>query len=239
MTARRLIVNADDFGLSPETNRGIITAHEQGIVTSASLMVRTSAAAEAADYARRNPRLGVGLHLDLGEWAFRAGEWVPLYHVVSVEDAAAVHAEVEQQLAAFRVLLGRDPTHLDSHQHVHRREPVRDALVTLGRRLGVPVRHFTPAVRYCGDFYGQDGEGNSFPHLVTPGALVGILERLGQGVTELCCHPGFDPGLDTTYVAERAAEVAALCDPLMRAAVDRFEVELVSFRELAGEVGPP
>src|SRR5262245_55550677 len=106
MSDRRLIVNADDFGLSPETNRGIITAHEGGIVTSASLMVRYPAAIEAADYARRHTRLGVGLHLDLGEWAFRGGEWVALYLVVAADDAGPVRAEAERQLAAFRDLVG-------------------------------------------------------------------------------------------------------------------------------------
>ncbi|MGA2658858.1 MAG: ChbG/HpnK family deacetylase, partial [Verrucomicrobiota bacterium] len=54
---RGLIVNADDFGLDPGVNRGIIKSHEYGIVTSASLMVRWPAAAEAAAYAREHPEL--------------------------------------------------------------------------------------------------------------------------------------------------------------------------------------
>ncbi|PYS69828.1 MAG: hypothetical protein DMF73_14065 [Acidobacteria bacterium] len=56
---RYLIVNADDFGQSPGINRGVIEAHENGIVTSASLMVRWPAAAEAAQYARGHPDLSV------------------------------------------------------------------------------------------------------------------------------------------------------------------------------------
>src|SRR5688572_28379081 len=76
---RHLIVNADDFGFSPGVNRGIAEAHERGIVTSASLMVRWPAAAAAASYARARPELSVGLHLDLGEWVLRDGAWVPLY----------------------------------------------------------------------------------------------------------------------------------------------------------------
>src|SRR3954465_4438787 len=92
---RRLIVNADDFGLSHGVNAGIIQAHEHGIVTSASLMVRASAAAaqEAANYAKRRPQLSVGLHVDIGEWAVVAGEWRPLYEVVSADDPVAVDAE--------------------------------------------------------------------------------------------------------------------------------------------------
>jgi len=68
MRQRLLIVNADDFGLSDGVNRGIVEAHERGIVTSASLMVWHDAARAAAAYARGRPQLDVGVHLDLGEW---------------------------------------------------------------------------------------------------------------------------------------------------------------------------
>ena len=66
MADRWLIVNADDLGLSSGVNQGILQAHEQGIVTSASLMVRHQAAPEAVAAAREHPRLGLGLHVDLG-----------------------------------------------------------------------------------------------------------------------------------------------------------------------------
>src|SRR5713101_9724313 len=122
---RYLIVNADDFGQSPGVNRGIIEAHERGIVTSASLMVRWPAAADAAAYAQERPELSVGLHLDLAEWAYRDGEWARLYEVVQGDDADAVAKEVERQAEAFRRLMGKNPTHIDSHQHAHRQEPAR------------------------------------------------------------------------------------------------------------------
>ena len=87
MAAKRyLIVNADDFGQSHGVNRGIIEAHERGIVTSASLMVRWPAATEAAAYSRQHPHLSLGLHVDFGEWACRGGHWVPLYEVVPSND---------------------------------------------------------------------------------------------------------------------------------------------------------
>src|SRR5262245_29293778 len=138
---RYLIVNADDFGQSPGVNRGVAMAHERGIVTSASLMVRWPAALEAAAYARCHPDLSLGLHLDLGEWECKNTDWQPRYEVVPVENASAVADEVAGQLAAFRRLLGADPTHIDSHQHVHTQEPVRRVVRDLADRLGVPVRH--------------------------------------------------------------------------------------------------
>src|SRR5262245_17774008 len=156
MVAKRfLIVNADDFGQSPGVTRGIIRAHEEGLVTSASFMVRGSAVALAGTYARRRQALSVGLHCDLGEWACRNSMWVPVYEVVALEDGEAVRQEVERQLAVFRDLIGRDPTHLDSHQHVHRREPVRQILASVAAELRIPLRHYTPDIHYCGEFYGQ------------------------------------------------------------------------------------
>ena len=155
-----LIVNADDFGLSPGVNQGILTAHEHGIVTSTSLMVRGPAAAGAATAAREHPRLSIGLHLDLCEWVFADETWRPAYEVVPPDDAVAVAAEVTRQLDAFQRLLGRDPTHLDSHQHVHRAEPLRSILVKEARRLGVGLRREGAEVRYCGAFYGRSNTGD-------------------------------------------------------------------------------
>src|SRR6185369_5716805 len=62
---RRLIVNADDFGLSSSVNAAVIRAHRDGILTSASLMVNEPGFDEAVRLAKENPRLGVGLHLTL------------------------------------------------------------------------------------------------------------------------------------------------------------------------------
>src|SRR5688572_8280893 len=112
---RFLIVNADDFGRSRGVNLGVIKAHQQGILTSASLMVRWPAATEAARQGRENPDLSLGLHVDLGEWVFRDDRWVPVYEVVRLEEVGGVEAEVSRQLTSFRELVGRDPTHLDSH----------------------------------------------------------------------------------------------------------------------------
>lgn len=232
---RYLVVNADDFGLSQSVNDGTARAHEQGIVTAATMMVRGPAAQAAADYARRTPTLSVGLHVDLAEWEYRDDEWVARYVVVNATDEDAVRAEVDRQLGAFHALLGRDPSHLDSHQHVHREEPVAGVLRRLGRELGVPVRHEAEGITYRGDFYGQTGKGDPYPVAITVDALVEVLLTLPTGITELGCHPGLaDPQLDNVYRDERPVEVEALCDPQVREAVDRTGIRLVSFDDLVG-----
>jgi chitin disaccharide deacetylase len=227
---RRLVVNADDYGRSPGVNEGIEEGHERGIVTSASLMVRYGATAEAAEYARAHTALSVGLHVDLGEWVHRDERgWVALYMVKPDE----VEAEVGRQLAAFRSLIGRDPTHLDSHQHVHRDEPARSVLVALGRELGVPVRHFTPGIAYCGGFYGQSDTGEPAPQLVSAEALIALVESTPEGTTELLCHPACEIDFETTYGEERIRELESLCDPRVSQVIAAQGIELRSFSELS------
>jgi predicted glycoside hydrolase/deacetylase ChbG (UPF0249 family) len=229
---RSLIVNADDFGLSEGVNRAVVEAHERGVVTSTSLMVRWPGAQDAAIYAASHRSLSVGLHVDLGEWAYRDGDWVALYEVVSLADKSAVRAEIERQVDAFHALTGCTPTHLDTHQHVHQREPARELLMDFGRSLRVPVRHFSAGIRYCGGFYGQTGEGDPLPDAITFENLLKLLDGLRPGYTELACHPGYALELDTMYREERAKELQVLCDPRTRAAIAERHIVLCSFRDV-------
>jgi predicted glycoside hydrolase/deacetylase ChbG (UPF0249 family) len=229
---RCLIVNADDFGQSRGVNGGVMKAHEHGIVTSASLMTRWPATAEAARYAVEHPKLSVGLHIDLGEWVHRAGGWEPIYNVVPRDDVEAVSAEVADQLGTFRQLVDKEPTHLDSHQNVHLRESVRSALTGIARGLGIPLRHCTSPARHCGMFYGQTGEGDPLLDSISVEALLKILEALPEGVTEIGCHPADASDLDTMYRSERKQELRVLCDPRIRSAIDEMGIELCSFSSL-------
>jgi len=231
-STRRLIVNADDFGQSEGINRGIVQAHDRGIVTSGSLMVRWPAAVAAAAWAREHPRFSVGLHLDFGEWAFRMGEWTPLYHVMDVDDLESVSREVGRQCQMFLELMGRPPTHVDSHQHVHMREPARAIVAERARALGVPLRGCSDTIRYCGSFYGQTGSGDPLLELIRVPALVALLRDLSPGTTELGCHPGFGVESNTMYAREREHEVETLSDPAVRSALDDFGIMLCSFSDV-------
>lgn len=231
MSTRRLIVNADDLGLCAAVNLGIYVAHRCGIVTSASLMVAQQSAREAALVSRQFPDLSIGLHIDLGEWAVDDGRWNAVYEVASLDDADNVRAVAYKQLELFRSLLHRDPTHLDSHQHVHRGEPARGILKSIAEELGVPLRHFAPAVRYVGDFYGQDSSGRSVPDAVSMSALLGLLRTLPDGITELACHPGFGAPQETMYRRERKLELDVLCRREVRDVIAAEQIELVSFHQ--------
>lgn len=221
---RFLIVNADDLGLCDGVDAGIAEAHERGIVTSASLMVRRPAAVGAARLADELLRLSVGLHLDVGGWARESGEW----RVAG--DEAAIEAECRSQLDAFRELLGRDPTHLDSHHHTHMREPVAAVAERLAAELGVPLRG--GRIRYEDSFFGRSARGAPFPEGIGVERLIALLGSLPEGWTELGCHPGRGAEGISSYAAEREREIEALCDPRVREAIEREGIELRSFADL-------
>jgi len=229
---RALIVNADDFGQSAGINRGIIEAYERGIVTSTSLMVRWPASPAAATYARACPSLSTGLHLDLGESVFEHGAWRKLYERVDTTDPLAVEREVRFQLERCRDLLGKDPTHLDSHQHVHRDEPVRSIVLRLTDEIGVPVRHCSPSIRYCGDFYGQTAKGQALPEAIEISSLTRLLRALPEGVTEMACHPGYAEDLESMYREERLQELRTLSATEIRQVLAVERIALISFSTL-------
>jgi len=236
MTGQKyLIVNADDFGQSPGVNRGIIEAHEHGIVTSASLMTRWMAAGEAALYAREHPKLSVGLHLDLGEWICRGDTWVPLYSVVPLDDQSAVKHEVARQIDRFRCLMGKEPSHINSHQHVHMREPLRSVALDLSESLGVPLRNLCPAVHYSMNFYGQTSDGQPLHKQISLEWLIDTLSKLPRGLNVLPCHPGYADDLNTIYQRERTYELRVLCDPRLRAAITALGIKLCSFDDWNGK----
>jgi chitin disaccharide deacetylase len=232
MTAPVLVVNADDFGLSRGVNEGIIEAHLQGIVTSASLMVKQPGAEEASALARQLPTLGVGLHFDVGEWLLEGSDWITVYERVSGSDPAALKRELDEQLAIFQELNQSPPTHIDSHQHAHLREPLRSIVVDVAQQAALPVRHITPKVRYRGEFFGHDGKGGTLHERLEPAWLATFISGLEPGVSELCCHPASFVDFQSDYTQERVKELRALCSPEARAAVRDCGISLQNFRTL-------
>jgi len=212
-----LIINGDDFGASRGINRGIIQAHHDGILTSASLLVNRPASIEAAALARQHPGLSLGLHLELD-----AGDL----------DEGGVAAQCERQLAQFRELTGERPTHVDSHHDVHRDPHVLPHVLALAQRAAAPVRGHSGA-RHLGKFYGRWG-GATHPEQIGVEGLLRLLDaEVREGVTELSCHPGYvEPGYRSSYLVERELELRTLCDPRVRQAIRDRGIRLMGFRDL-------
>ena len=134
---KQLIVNADDFGLHPLINAGIIKGHQEGFITSTSLMPSAPCWQEAVRLAKENPRLGIGVHLTLvggvpsvlpkeqvSSLLDDDGLFLPDYVAFAKRyySGAVKKAELEAELRAqFERALscGVNITHIDSHQHTH------------------------------------------------------------------------------------------------------------------------
>lgn len=150
----RLVINADDFGISPAVSAGILEAHEAGTVTSTSMMVHCPGWDDATRAAKTAPTLGVGLHLNLLVGApivagvtmvdRRTGKFLSLAALVQRAltgrlDGAEVEAEAEAQIAAIEGS-GVRLTHIDSHRHTHALPVVRGAVARVAAARKLPLR---------------------------------------------------------------------------------------------------
>ncbi len=211
-----LIVNADDFGASTGVNRGILDCHTRGVVTSTSLMVTGRAVDEAVAMSRDHPALAIGLHWDV--WGEDEREF-------DTGNIPAVRDEFRRQLDEFQRLLGRLPTHVDSHRHAHR-EP---RLMPVFRELVAPLGR----VRFVGGFYAQwEWQVTELRYVGVP-FLQGMLrDEVPPGWTEFSCHPGYrSPDYTAVYLAEREEEVRTLTDPRIRQAIADLGIRLVSYAD--------
>ncbi|MCD8141340.1 MAG: ChbG/HpnK family deacetylase [Planctomycetaceae bacterium] len=147
--ARRIIVNADDFGLSPAVNRGILAAHRRGILTSATLLANAPAFDQAVDLARAASSLGVGAHLNLVRGKpLSPPESIPLlvdgdgmlrrFRVGRLTAAFLDQAEREYRAQLNRIVKsGITPTHIDFEKHHAWQGPFYRLAVRLAGEFGI------------------------------------------------------------------------------------------------------
>lgn len=242
---RRLIVNADDFGLTPGVSHGILAAHRHGIVTSSTVLVTQPIERDLITRAL-DEGLALGLHVNL-----TLGR--PLTRAPSLADASGrfvrdarraaaraspreVEGEVGAQIETFLSLARRSPTHLDSHHHVALHPPVRQVVLGAARRLGVPVRGEDDAARASAraaglrtpdHFFGGSGPA---PYWTLHRTLA-HLRTLPPGLSEFMTHPGFyDEALGfSRYGRQRETELVGLGGAAARAAVVSLAISICHF----------
>ena len=245
---RALIVNADDFGLTRGVSAGILEAHRHGIVTSTTVLVTADVDRRQLDEAR-DTGLGLGLHvnLTLGKPLTRGRSLVDgggrfvrdPRRAADIAEAKDVRAEVEAQIARFEKLVGRLPTHLDSHHHVGLYPPVRDVVLDVARALGLPVRSQDAAARVrarsaglrtTDHFFGEAGPGAYW----SPPRTLALLRALPPGVSEFMAHPGrFDDDLGySRFGRQREIELAGLGGAGTRGAAAALGITLCHFGQL-------
>lgn len=199
---RRLIVNADDYGLTPGVSRGILRAHAEGIVTSTSVMINMPGAAKWVGTALREaPDLGLGLHFNLTagkpvsppdaipdlvtpRGAFHPSDvligWLPTV------DMGQVERELHAQIDRFGEAAGRPPDHLDSHHHItYLSPPMVSLMLELARELVVPVRRPIPArwdIEQAADIF-ESMMGDRPPSRAYAEEMIDVLNGLLRGAS--------------------------------------------------------
>lgn len=264
----RLIINADDFGLTDGVNRGIIDCHKAGTVTSTTLMVNGEEAAAAAALAADNPGLGVGLHINLtsgpptlppervASLVGRDGCFPGAVKMIArlstaTVDRGELDAEVSAQIEACRAL-GVEPTHVDSHHHMHAHPVVGASLsrvcppAGITKERGYALAPHSPkalAIRLSAALAGRAGR------LATPDRFAGIEEMGRRDVAELLtrelaaegdlleymCHPGYldqDLRRVSSYSDLRQVELEAMLSDAVASAIERSGALLVNYRDI-------
>jgi predicted glycoside hydrolase/deacetylase ChbG (UPF0249 family) len=257
--ARLLVVNCDELGVSHATNVGVYEALRDGIATSASLMVPSPWAREAAARYRGED---IGVHLTLNA-ELEVYRWGPITHAPSLLDGDGGfprtvedvwdHADLDEVRRELRaqveraILWGFDVSHLDSHMSALQRRPeFFDIYLELAVEFGLPIRLPDgaterdigfPLRRLAAD------EGVLFPDNFVPARGRGVrrvLERtlfeLEPGVTEIHAHPAVDASELRALAPDWPTRVddhdVLVHDHEARALAERAGVQLVGYREL-------
>jgi chitin disaccharide deacetylase len=239
-----LIINADDLGYDPAVTRGILQALREGVVTSTTLLVNTPYSEEAARAAEELP---VGLHLNLAHFV-PIWEQFPREFLTDGElseqraealPAEIVEAEATAQLQRCEQLLGRRPTHVDVHKHLHLLPPVLEGLARAAKRYGIPARSIDVSMRAAlrradvltNDHFMGDAAQTAYWTLERLAQKVALLQ---PGVTELMCHPGYAPShVRSGYSAQREVELTTFTDPRARELLAGSGVRLADYTALA------
>ncbi|MCU6671242.1 chitin disaccharide deacetylase [Enterobacteriaceae bacterium H4N4] len=247
-----LIVNADDFGLSKGQNYGIAEACRHGVVTSATALVNGDAIDHAVALSRDLPALGVGMHFVLtlgipltsmpsltrdgmlGKWIWSMAEQgtLPLDEIAR---------ELDCQFNRFVDLFGREPTHIDSHHHVHMIPAIFPLVAEFARRKGIALRvvrdedvlnemtDLPPSTEgFSSGFYGDE---------ISEALFLSVLDSSvhnGERSLEVMAHPAF---IDNTirksaYCWPRLAEVDVLTSASLKYAIAERGYRLGTFRDL-------
>ncbi len=241
---RILIVNADDFGLTPGVSAGILGAHRHGIVTSTTALVNRAIPSGQID-AALGSGIGIGLHINLTLGApitgapslvDGSGRFVrDARQVAAGARTREIEAEIEAQLERFETLFHRLPTHLDTHHHIGLLPPVREIVLARAVRCRVPVRSQNPLARQAArsaglatpdHFFGESGPDAYW----TPARALRHLKCLPEGVSEFMTHPGYcDEELSySRYGRQRETELVGLGGEA-RAAAAALGIRLCDF----------
>lgn len=232
---KKLIVNADDFGLTQGVNEGIIKAFQNGILTSTTIMINQPFVEHAYELWRENKGLGLGQHLTLDKGKAltgissitdKDGNLLKVTELLECGKEEDFYKEISAQLERYREIFGCLPTHFDSHHHIHIRNPrAKKAIDRLSKETGIRYRVNENMI---GSFYGEKATIENMIELLNSKAEEN-LEYI-----ELMSHPGMvDKELleTSSYNFFRESELEILTSQEVKKFVNS-KFQLISFADL-------
>lgn len=248
---KRIIINADDFGLTDGCNEGIIKAIKKGVVTSTTVMMNMPYAKEGIDKLKTMNFQSVGIHLTLT----CGTPTLPSEEVSSLTDEEnkffkrkeklfpnmyldEVEKELRNQIELF-IKTGLKPTHLDSHHHIHIYDGVREIVCKLAKEYNLPLRHVDEKTKsylninnimttdkFSMDFYGGKVQINT---------LKRILSSFDGDALEIMVHPAIiDEELVrvSSYNKERVRELEILTSDEIKRWIDKKSYVMIGYDNL-------
>ncbi|MCL2522689.1 MAG: ChbG/HpnK family deacetylase [Erysipelotrichales bacterium] len=214
---RKIIVNADDYGMTKSLNDGIIYAYNNGVLSSTTVMAHLCSIEEIKRLATEAKGIGIGVHLTLTQG-------IPLTDFSTVrEDGTFNRAKIFQDdfninevrkefIAQIEHVKnsGVKLTHLDSHHHVHMRDSIKDLMTELSLKYKLPVRGMSDNVQFDARFYNKTVSLEFFMDII----------KNSEGIIEIMTHPSFvDAQLlkATSYNEPRGLELEILTSSEVKA----------------------
>lgn len=204
----KLIVNADDFGLSNGVNHGIIDSYLYGIVNSTTMMMNMAGTEHAIQLAKKYPELRVGIHLVLTcgkplvskvPSLVDANGYFKSYSALIPSEISLEELEREWTAQIKRLIhSGIKPSHLDSHHHVHTLEELVPVVTSISNKFGLPVRRNGHVAIDGVDSLSDIALFDFYNDGVTLDYFNNLNDRIKDGLTvEVMCHPAY---LDNTLL---------------------------------------
>lgn len=241
---KRLIINADDFGMCEGNTLGILSAHKNGVLTSATCMMNMPYASLALEEAKKYPHFGVGIHLTLtvgkplveGAKSFtdENGYFKRPSHYPDKKphaDEKELYTEWKAQIEKFISIANKKPTHIDSHHHVHMLPWHQDVVLKLAQEYDIPIRQrqqITNTYEYVhvDEHFYEDG--------VSLQTAKEIIEN-NDDVVEFMTHVGFlDQELYdmSSYNMPRMKELQIIKSKELKQFIEENNIELIHFGDI-------
>jgi predicted glycoside hydrolase/deacetylase ChbG (UPF0249 family) len=227
---KKLIVNADDFGYRDNINKGILQAHQSGVVTSASLFVERDGTDEAVRMAMEHPELALGIHIDIDKYFnIEHGHGVITGWADGILNHECLKVEMRRQLDKF-YSFGFSADHFDSHHHAHLVKEVFPAACEVAKEYKIPfmrvfAQHYPDATSFeTAKKMALDNGLRVVDHFIE-GWYWGNVDE-DYAVAELMTHPGYGE-------LWREAELAHCCQAQLKQYLMNQQIEPVRFSDVA------